>query len=162
MNPGLNSILSAKKAYVALSTAMRDVICFINLIQEIQDCGIKLLHASKPKVTCQVFRDNVGRTWTCECSQILPKNQAPISSIVSLLPACIGQESDGREDLHHTSTCRCFLMFAKQDQRMANLCEGVSWTCCSWWNCAKCAHHRFGSSSLFLALWFLCSASKSW
>ena len=38
--------------------AMRDVICFINLIQEIQDFGIKLPHASKPKVTCRVFEDN--------------------------------------------------------------------------------------------------------
>ena len=46
--------LSATEAeHVALSTAMRDVIYFINLIQEIQDFGIKLPHASKPKVTLE-------------------------------------------------------------------------------------------------------------
>ena len=46
--------------HVALSTAMRNVIYFINLIQEIQDLCVKLPHASKPKVTCQVFEDKVG------------------------------------------------------------------------------------------------------
>ena len=56
-----NPLLSTTEAEcVALSTAMRDVICFINLIQEIQDFGIKLPHTSKPKVTCRVFEDNVG------------------------------------------------------------------------------------------------------
>ena len=51
-------------------------------------------------------------------------------------------------DLHCPSTCRhicqsltlwCFSLFKKHDQRMANLCKGVSWTCCSWWNSQGCA-----------------------
>ena len=54
------SLSTTEAEYVALSTAMRDVIYFINLIQEIQDFGIKLPHASKPKVSCRVFEDNVG------------------------------------------------------------------------------------------------------
>ena len=54
------SLSMTEAEYVALSTAMRDAIYFINLIQEIQDFGIKLPHTSKPKVTCRVFEDNVG------------------------------------------------------------------------------------------------------
>ena len=51
--------LRAEKATLA-GEVMRDVIYFINLIQEIQNFGIKLPHTSKPKVTCRVFEDNVG------------------------------------------------------------------------------------------------------
>ena len=82
--------LSATEAeHVALSTAMRDVIHFINFF----------------------------------------------CSTASLPPTRVGPESDHRENLHCPSTCRhiyqsltsrCISIFAKYDQRMANLCEGVS------------------------------------
>ena len=60
---------------VALSTAMRDVIYFINLIQEIQDFGIKLPNASKPKVTCRVFEDNVGALEPANTHDLFPRTK---------------------------------------------------------------------------------------
>ena len=102
MNPGLNSILSAKKAYVALSTAMRDVICFINLIQEIQDCGIKLLHASKPKVTCRVFEDNVSALELANTHKLRPMRTRIPSSILATCSLGLGADlGQFMHDSHH-------------------------------------------------------------
>ena len=39
---------------------MRDVIHFINLINEIKDAGVELPHEDSPKTCCCVFEDNVG------------------------------------------------------------------------------------------------------
>ena len=50
---------------------MRDVTHFINLIQEIQDFGIKLPHASKPKVTCES-----SKTMSVPLSMRMPTNFA--------------------------------------------------------------------------------------
>ena len=46
--------------YVALSTAMRDVIYLMNLIDEMKSFGITLPGVPTPKTTCRVFEDNVG------------------------------------------------------------------------------------------------------
>ena len=54
---------------------MRDVIYFINLIQEIQDFGIKLPHTSKPKVTCRVFEDNVGALELANTHKLRPRTK---------------------------------------------------------------------------------------
>ena len=43
----------------ALSTATRDVIYFINSINEIKDAGIELPHEDSPKTYCLIFEDNV-------------------------------------------------------------------------------------------------------
>ena len=69
------SLSTTEAEYVALSTAMRDVIYFINLIQEIQDFGIKLPHASKPKVTCRVFEDNVGALELANTHKLRPRTK---------------------------------------------------------------------------------------
>ena len=69
------SLPTTEAEHVALSTAMRDVICFINLIQEIQDFGIKLPHASKPKVTCRVFEDNVGALELANTHKLRPRTK---------------------------------------------------------------------------------------
>ena len=54
------SLSTTEAEYVALSTAMRDVIYFMNLINELKEFGIDLSFDKKPKVTCRVFEDNVG------------------------------------------------------------------------------------------------------
>ena len=50
--------------YVALSTSMRDVVYFMNLIDEMKKFGINLPPVPKPNTTCHMFEDNVG---TLEC-----------------------------------------------------------------------------------------------
>ena len=69
------SLSTTEAECVALSTAMRDVIYFINLIQEIQDFGIKLPHASKPKVTCRVFEDDVGALELANAHKLRPRTK---------------------------------------------------------------------------------------
>ena len=65
-----------------------------------------------------------------------------------------------RENLCYSSTCRhiyqslawwCLSTFAKCDQRMANLCEGVSWTYYSWWNSHVPAVNRANSRCAYFA-----------
>ena len=46
--------------YVALSTSMRDITYFINLISELKQFGIDLPEAPKPSTVCRVFEDNVS------------------------------------------------------------------------------------------------------
>ena len=56
-------------------SARSRMICFINLIQEIQDFGIKLPHTSKPKVTCRVFEDNVGALELANAHKLCPRTK---------------------------------------------------------------------------------------
>ena len=66
--------LSATEAeHVALSTAMRDVIYFINLIDEIKKLDkVKLLDAPKPTAACRVFEDNVGALELANTHRLIP------------------------------------------------------------------------------------------
>ena len=60
---------------VALSTAMRDVIYFINLINEIKDAGIELPHEDSPKTFCRVFEDNVGALELANTHKLRPRTK---------------------------------------------------------------------------------------
>ena len=54
---------------------MRDVIYFINLIQEIQDFGTKLPQTPTPKITCRVFEDNVGALELANAHKLRPRTK---------------------------------------------------------------------------------------
>ena len=69
------SLSTTEAEYVALSAAMRDAIYFINLIQEIQDFGIKLPSTPSPKATCRVFEDNVGALELANTHKLRPRTK---------------------------------------------------------------------------------------
>ena len=46
--------------YVALSTALRDVLYVLELVKEFNQYGIDIPNGDKPAVKCRVFEDNVG------------------------------------------------------------------------------------------------------
>ena len=69
------SLSTTEAEHVALSAAMRDVIYFINLIQEIQDFGVKPPSAPSPKVTCRVFEDNVGALELASAHKLRPRTK---------------------------------------------------------------------------------------
>ena len=54
------ALSTTEAKYVALSSAMRDVIYFMNLIDKMKNFGIHLPGVPKPITTCRVFEDNVG------------------------------------------------------------------------------------------------------
>ena len=54
------ALSTTEAEYVALSTAMRDVIYFVNLISELKQYGIELPGVPNPNTVCRVFEDNVG------------------------------------------------------------------------------------------------------
>ena len=83
------ALSTTEAEYVALSTAMRDVIYFMNLIDEMKNFGIHLPGVPKPMTTCRVFEDNVGALELANTPKIKAKNQAsgcsvtPFSAIYS-------------------------------------------------------------------------------
>ena len=54
------TLLTTKAEYVALSTALRDVICILQLTTEMKSHGFNVPTPGPPKVTCRVFEDNAG------------------------------------------------------------------------------------------------------
>ena len=60
---------------VALAASVRDAICLINLIQEIQDFGIKLPQTPAPKTACRVFEDNVGALELANAHKLCPRTK---------------------------------------------------------------------------------------
>ena len=52
------SLSTTEAECVALSSAMRDVMCLVHLIEEIKEAGVELPTASQPKTICGVFEDN--------------------------------------------------------------------------------------------------------
>ena len=55
---------------------MRDVIYFINLIDEIKELGkVKLLDAPKPTTACRVFEDNVGALELANAHKLRPRTK---------------------------------------------------------------------------------------
>ena len=70
------SLSTTEAEYVALSTAMRDVIYFINLIDEIKELGkVKLLDTPKPTTACRVFEDNVGALELANAHKLRPRTK---------------------------------------------------------------------------------------
>ena len=66
-----------KGHYRALSksTAMRDVIYFMNLIDEMKNFGIHLPGVPKPITTCRVFEDNVGALELANTPKLRPRTK---------------------------------------------------------------------------------------
>ena len=54
------ALSTTEAEYVALSTALRDVIYLMQLTRELQDNGITIPMNGQPKVTCRAFEDNAG------------------------------------------------------------------------------------------------------
>ena len=69
------SLSTTEAEYVALSTAMRDVIYLIHLIDEIKEAGIELPNASQPKTICRVFEDNVGALELANTHKLRPRTK---------------------------------------------------------------------------------------
>ena len=66
----------AEAEYVlALSTSMRDVIYFMNLINEMKKFGINLPPVPKPNTTCRVFEDNVGALELANTPKVQPRTK---------------------------------------------------------------------------------------
>ena len=69
------ALSTTEAEYVALSTAMRDVIYFMNLIDEMKDFGITLPGVPTPTTTCRVFEDNVGALELANTPKIRPRTK---------------------------------------------------------------------------------------
>ena len=69
------SLSTTEAEYVALSTAMRDIIYFMNLMNEILLHKIELPQVAKPKVTCRVFEDNVGALELANTHKLRPRTK---------------------------------------------------------------------------------------
>ena len=54
------SLSTTEAEYIALSSAMCDVIYLLNLTKELSCYGINVPNNKVPNITCQVFEDNVG------------------------------------------------------------------------------------------------------
>ena len=61
--------------YVALSTAMRDVIYFMNLIDKMKNFGITLPGVPKPITTCHIFEDNVSALELANTPKLRPRTK---------------------------------------------------------------------------------------
>ena len=53
----LIALSTTEAEYIALSTALRDVIHVINLLEELHQLGFNVQNPT-PKVTCRTFEDN--------------------------------------------------------------------------------------------------------
>jgi hypothetical protein len=69
------ALSTTEAEYVALSTAMRDVIYFMNLIDEMKNFGITLPGVPAPTTTCRVFEDNVGALELANTPKLRPRTK---------------------------------------------------------------------------------------
>ena len=69
------ALSTTEAEYVALSTALRDVIYLINLTKEIEAHGIPMPTDKKPQVTCRVFEDNVGALELANNHKLRPRTK---------------------------------------------------------------------------------------
>ena len=69
------ALSTTEAEYVALSKAMRDVIYFMNLIDEMKNFGITLPGVPKPITTCRVFEDNVGALELANTPKLRPRTK---------------------------------------------------------------------------------------
>ena len=69
------ALSTTEAEYVALSTAMRDVIYFMNLIDEMKASKIQLPETPKPCTTCRVFEDNVGALELANTHKLRPRTK---------------------------------------------------------------------------------------
>ena len=69
------ALSTTEAEYVALSTALRDVIYLINLTKEFNSHGIPVSNDSVPNVTCRVFEDNVGALELANNHKLRPRTK---------------------------------------------------------------------------------------
>jgi len=68
------SLSSSKAEYQSLSMAMREMIFLINLMDELQNHGVKLI-AEKPRIKCTVFEDNAGAIELARLPKLRPRTK---------------------------------------------------------------------------------------
>lgn len=68
------SLSTTEAEYVALSSAMREVIFVINLLSEMKKSGIPLIHKT-PEVICNVYEDNVGALELAKTPKLRPRTK---------------------------------------------------------------------------------------
>ena len=61
--------------YVALSTALRDVICILHLTKELTANSIHVPLPDVPQVTCRVFKDNAGAVELANNPKLHPRTK---------------------------------------------------------------------------------------
>ena len=71
---GFLALSTTEAEYMALSTAAREVIFLINLIQEIKDQGIPVIN-KQPEICCEVFEDNVGAIELARLPKLRPRTK---------------------------------------------------------------------------------------
>ena len=69
------ALSTTEAEYVALSMAMRDVIYFMNLIDEMKNFGITLPGVPNPTTTRRVFEDNVGALELANTPKLRPRTK---------------------------------------------------------------------------------------
>ena len=69
------ALSTTEAEYVALSTALRDVIYLIHLTEEFQKHDINVNNGAKPNVTCRVFEDNVGALELANTHKLRPRTK---------------------------------------------------------------------------------------
>ena len=68
------ALSTTEAEYIALSTAMREVIYLLNLIDEMSEQGIKLI-TNKPLIKCTAFEDNVGAIELAKVPKLRPQTK---------------------------------------------------------------------------------------
>ena len=68
------ALSTTEAEYMALSSAMREVICIMNLLEEMKDYGVNLVE-KKPIVKCDVFEDNVGAIELARLPKLRPRTK---------------------------------------------------------------------------------------
>ena len=69
------SLSTTEAEYVALSTALRDVIYLMELTKEFNKYGIKVPDFDPPKVQCRVFEDNAGTIEVANSPKLRPRTK---------------------------------------------------------------------------------------
>ena len=88
------ALSTTEAEYVALSTAMRDVIYFMNLIDEMKNFGISLPGVPTPTTTCRVFEDNVGSLELANTPKLRPRTKAASGRSVTPFPSVYSRQDD--------------------------------------------------------------------
>ena len=69
--------------YIALSAALRDVICILQLVTELQENGFQVPTQGAPKVSCRVFKDNAGALELANNPKLRPRTNILQSHIIT-------------------------------------------------------------------------------
>jgi hypothetical protein len=70
----LTALSTTESEYIGLSTALREVICLMELLNEARDFGIEVM-ATKPTIRCTVFEDNSGALEIARTPKMRPRTR---------------------------------------------------------------------------------------